>query len=282
MLILGACRDSGVEPERSQLAFVRDPSYDTVYIADPGTGAIDRQIPLPSGGSRFRLSPRGDRVAFISAGQLQVMKVDGSSLVPLAAHVVNMSWSPDGTRLVFDVSTATGAQLHVIGASGANEAVIPGAVPGGFAGLAWSPDGARIAFEGMRGGARTIFLVNPDGSDLRDFDLSLPGPDPRSTGEPTWSPDGRQLAFERYDPRTGETRLWVANVATNEARQITSSGGLSDVRPTWSPGGRMIAFLRFNGGDRSDVYVVAPNGSGARQLTATPAIREEEPQWLPR
>src|SRR5690606_8691620 len=34
---------------------------------------------------------------------------------------------------------------------------------------AWSPDGATIAFESERDGASNLFLMNPDGSDVRQI-----------------------------------------------------------------------------------------------------------------
>lgn len=286
-VFLGACRDvAGVHREASRLVFTRDSPYDTLYVANPDDGVIEQRIGLPMSASRVRLSPFGDRLALISDGQLWVMNLDGDGARVVAMNASNMTWSPDGLRLAY--VRLPGPELRLVGADGAGDVVVPGAAPGGWLGLAWSPDGVRIAFEGMRrgasGDARTIYLVNVDGTELWDFDLSLSGPEIRSSGEPTWSPDGRQLGFSRYvihDAITVEKALWVATLATGQARRITSPGGSSDVRPTWSPRGSQIAFLRFNG-DRSDVFVVRPDGKGLRQLTSTPSSREEAPHWMRR
>ena len=284
LILLAACRDAtGVVEAEADLAFVHSSPYDTLHVANPETGEIVQRIPLSMPGYGVRLSPKGDRVVIRdSQMRIWVMGLDGSD----ARHVAmggGARWSPDGTRLAYIGSP--GPELRIVNADGSADVVVPGAIPGGYGGIDWAPDGRRIAFEGMRGGHRTIYVVNTDGSQLRDIDLTLPGPESRATGSPTWSPDGRKLAFSRhvaYDLTRHETRLWVATLATRDARSITTvTGSTTDVRPDWSPDGSQIAFLRFEG-DKSDVFVVRPDGSGLRRITDTPTLREESPQWLRR
>lgn len=281
-ILLGSCGDAtGVAREKAQLTFVRSSPYDTILVANPETWEIEQEIPLPMAGIGVRMSPTGDRVAVTTgARDLWVMNADGSDARVVATGVYGMAWSRDGTRLAY--GHYPGPELRIVNADGSGDVVVPGAVPGGYSGIAWAPDGRRIAFEGMRGASRTIYVVNVDGSGLRDIDLTLPGPEIRSSGEPTWSPDGRKIAFSRhvlFGTLEDATTIWVATLATREARSITTNGGLVDVRPAWSPDGSRIAFLRFRG-DRSDVFVVRPNGTDERQITDTPDIREEYPQWV--
>ena len=284
LILPAACRDAtGVVGPKADVAFVRTSPSDTLHVANPETGEIEQRIPLSVPSYDVRLSPEGDRVVFRdSEMQIWVMGLDGSG----ARHVATgggARWSPDGTRLAY--VSSPGPELRIVNADGGGDVVVPGAVPGGFVGIDWAPDGRRIAFEGMRGGHRTIYVVNADGSQLQDIDLTLPGPESRATGWPTWSPDGRRLAFSRYvayDLTRQETRLWVATLATRDARSITTvEGSIVDLRPDWSPDGSQIAFLRSDG-QNTDVFVVRPDGSGLRQITHTPALREESPQWLRR
>jgi TolB protein len=281
---LGACGDpTGTARSPVRLAFVRAPFYDTLFVANPENGVVEQRIALPVRAVRVRLSPSGDRLAMVSGGVLWVMSSDVSGARQIVSNVLNIAWSPDGKRLAY--VRGSPQELHLIDVDGSNDTVIPGAVPGGFEGLAWSPDGGRIAFEGIRqmeiGATRTVYIVNLDGTGLRDIDLPLSGPDARASGEPTWSPDGQQLAFHRYF-RYGdgavEMKLWVVTLAAGTARRITSGDG-DDVRATWSPYGDQITFLRYNG-STADVFVVRPDGTGLRQITNTPD-REEQPQyWL--
>jgi Tol biopolymer transport system component len=216
--------------------------------------------------------------------RLWVTNLDGSNPQQVAANATNVSWSPDGKRLAY-ISRNPPQQLRLVNVDGSGDVIVPGATPGGFQGLAWSPDGGRIAFEGMRDGARTVYVINTDGTGLRDVEENLPGPGSgrRSSGEPTWSPDGKRLASHRfliYGQTSQETKLWVVTLATGDARPITTGSG-TDVRPDWSPTGELIAFLRFNDGEVPDVYVVRPDGSGLTRITDTPSERDEQPGWLP-
>jgi len=282
--LLGACHDSvGSVGPRAWLAFVREPSRDTIFVADPGSGEIEQRIALPMRVVRFRFSPAGDRLAVVSGGVLWVMNPDGSGATQLASDLSNIAWSPDGARIAY-VSASAPVQLHIVDVDGSSDVIVPGATPDGFDGLAWSPDGKRIAFEGLRdmvdyGATTTVYVINTDGTGLRDIDASLPGPDTRAAHEPAWSPDGRLIALNRhivYSAFNEEWNLWITDLAKGDGRRITT-GGTGDVRASWSPNGDQIAFVRFNG-DLNDVYVVRYDGTGLRQITDTPE-REEEPQF---
>jgi Periplasmic component of the Tol biopolymer transport system len=124
-----------------------------------------------------------------------------------------------------------------------------------------------------------VYVINTDGTGLRDIDASLPGPDGRAAHEPTWSPDGRLIALNRlmyFHTPDQEQNLWLTNVAKGDGWRITT-GGTGDVRESWSPNGDQITFLRYDG-NSNDVYVVRYDGTGLRQITDTPE-REEEPQF---
>lgn len=94
-------------------------------------------------------------------------------------------------------------------------------------------------------------------------------------GGVAWSPDGRQIVYSSSatveDPRT----LWVV-AATGGLP--TPLPGLSDVtHPDWGPDGRIV-FVQHTEGDQSDIWVVEPDGSGARVLAETPGL-DTDPRW---
>ena len=55
-----------------------------------------------------------------------------------------------------------------------------------------------------------------------------------------------------------------------------------ETAPAWSPDGEQIAFVRHEEvGRASDVWVMDPDGSGARNLTQRPDVIDTHPSWSP-
>lgn len=88
---------------------------------------------------------------------------------------------------------------------------------------AWSPDGEQIAF--MDGDADAVYLVRPDGSDLRQV---------ADGREPVWSPDGGRIALSAPD---GGINIFDLKSGTEAV--VTGDGRA----PAWSPDGKQLAFL---------------------------------------
>jgi len=65
------------------------------------------------------------------------------------------------------------------------------------------------------------------------------------------SPSGKSAAFTRQGPMTQE--VWIADVATGQAQQLTNNGR----SPVWSPDESEIAFLRPQGSDNTDSPIYA-------------------------
>src|ERR1041385_9052719 len=61
----------------------------------------------------------------------------------------------------------------------------------------------------------------------------------KSVGDPQLSPDGRWVAYSVTEPslkdNRGISRIWLADVATGQGRQLTGGGPGSDRQPRWSP-----------------------------------------------
>lgn len=130
----------------------------------------------------------------------------------------------------------------------------------------WSRDGRLIAFDGWgkteSGGGAAIFVVNPDGSNLRRL---------TEGAMPSLSPQGQRIAFSRYSLGRG---IWImsSNGPDEELVQIDEEGWGTD----WSPDGTRIAYTKYDSsganlsifniveGTRSLVF--APNESPYRQI----------------
>jgi TolB protein len=109
--------------------------------------------------------------------------------------------------------------------------------------------------------------------------------DPGGDLFPSWSPDGTRIAFHRTQP--GDPNDCIPNCVVDVyamsadgsgVAQLTSSGSSS--HPDWSPDGRLIAYVH-NDGNAPGVYVMAPDGSGQRDLTPDTTQFETQPAWSP-
>ena len=127
-------------------------------------------------------SPDGKSLAFAHSSlddgtKLYTIDPDGSGLRTMTDEAgssptsdANLSWSPDGSSLLFPTGTKA---VYVIKADGSDIRTIkaPGSAIrrfGGRFGASWSPDGSRIAMAHVDSNATDILsTVAPDGSDLR-------------------------------------------------------------------------------------------------------------------
>jgi Tol biopolymer transport system component len=143
----------------------------------------------------------------------------------------------------------------------------------------FSPDGEKIAYAASyEAGTRGIYVMNRSGNDKKALTNSNNLPE----YGPTWSPDGKKIAFvrqERVSTPEGQSDwqvdVWVMNADGSEQKKLTDDFN-HEGTPTWSPDGTEIAFV-----DGPDIWTVKPDGSGRHNLTNTPNIGEEDPDFSP-
>lgn len=95
----------------------------------------------------------------------------------------------------------------------------------------WSPDATRIAFfvdayDSQHSGG--LHTVAADGTDLVRIG---PGRDP------AWSPDGSEIAYVYGDD------IWLFDLTSEEATNLTQSTGVAESAPTWSYDGVHLAYI---------------------------------------
>ncbi|GIW03464.1 MAG: hypothetical protein KatS3mg059_0084 [Thermomicrobiales bacterium] len=156
----------------------------------------------------------------------------------------------------------------------------------------WSPDGTRLAFLSDRAerGSFRVYLIRRDGGEARPLG-DLQG----ELQAPEWSPDGTRIALLRKDPESPEekarkddrddaivvdsdprrNRLWIIDVATGKARQLTY--GTRQVWSfAWAPAGDQLAVITTDAPDMNalcepcDVWLVPAAGGLLRHLARFP------------
>ncbi len=92
-----------------------------------------------------------------------------------------------------------------------------------------------------------------------------------SAGSPRISPDGRWVVYTvtqtNFKDDAFVSQLWAASTSTPAANVQLTRGNKSSGNPQWSPDSKWIAFTSDRVGDRSQVFVIRPDGGEAIQLT---------------
>jgi dipeptidyl aminopeptidase/acylaminoacyl peptidase len=126
-----------------------------------------------------------------------VVNADGSGQRRLARNGRAPAWSPDGRTIAF----FSDSKIYLMNADGSEHRQLTKTMRGGRS-LAWSPDGRKLAFFDKGGPCPicfNLYVVNSDGSGLRNLTRKLWAAGAGSGGGPTfdpaWSPDGQMIAF---------------------------------------------------------------------------------------
>lgn len=220
-------------PDGRRLAFnTKLAGADSVAIVAITDADGSHQIVLAAGDAPD-WSHDGESIAFSRAGQIWVMRVDGSGLRQVtrsSTFKAGASWSPDGTRLAFiliqDPQSPISPRptIGIVNADGSNERILtpPGRVnvriePDGTRTVletaddanapAWSPVDDTIAFwSGIEQRYGQVWVIKADGSGSMQL---TDDPSHRNSDDPSWSPDGRKILFGTG--RSGRVELWVMN-----------------------------------------------------------------------
>jgi dipeptidyl aminopeptidase/acylaminoacyl peptidase len=98
------------------------------------------------------------------------------------------------------------------------------------------------------------------------------------------SPDGKTavygVSWTEGEPLTDYTNLWLVDIASGASRQLTS-GKWREGGAAWSPDGRQIAFLSNRVDSKAQIFLIAPDGGEARQLTKLEQGVGSGPVWSP-
>lgn len=223
-------------------------------------------------------SPLGGSVVYASNQNggffdLFLFVFDGARLTRLTTNIGNVispTFSPDGQTVLFANRAAEGTtSLWTTDITGETRDLLY-AAPSTIVAVDWSPDGQSIAFamEVDRPENYEIFLMNADGTNVRQLTRGLPG----IGGSLDWSPDSKKLLI--YAGPIGDKNIFLVDVVAETAAQITNGG--NNAASSFSPDGQWIAFNSLRNNDQADIFIIRPDGTGLNQVTHNP-----EPDWQP-
>lgn len=211
----------------------------TLYVGRTADGpeAIDR--PLLANDANPMIA--GDRLFYISGGELKVQRLD------VAAGTLR----GEATRL------AEGLRVNAYGFGNADVALALTEAGGGWRG---TPARATVAFVGATPSPRTFTTVDTGGRPIASFD-------PADTRDMRVSPDGEHLAYEQIDDETGTREIWAMNLRRQSRVRLTQHAA-EDLMPVWSRDGRTIYFLSRRTGRNALFAVAAQGGQREQELFA--------------
>jgi dipeptidyl aminopeptidase/acylaminoacyl peptidase len=242
----------------SLVAYVRSGD---VYVSK---GPAEARLTRDGGYSRPRWSPDGKQLALLKAGQLWIMKADGTAKRRLTTRAASgPSWSPDGTSIAFaSLSCSGGPGVYQISAT------VSGAQP-------------RVLFPAD---CRDVAL--PAEPAIRATEATVLTDRLRTDDAVAWSPDGTRVAFRGGNcESTYDACLSVGTVATGGEATVAAygGGGLQTsgfaVVPNWRSDGAKLTWTAFQQGetvaDNQPVHLVEYDAiSGAKRIVGGALDRE--------
>jgi TolB protein len=129
----------------------------------------------------------------------------------------------------------------------------------------------QIAFISKASGAKELYVMNLDGSSIRQItrDRSI-------SGSPSFSPDASQVAYTSY--KSGYPDVYVVNLKTGQRNRVAAFPGLNS-GATFSPSGNRLALTLSKSGN-PEIYTMSSGGGSLVRVTKTRGT-EASPSWSP-
>ena len=203
-----------------------------LYLMDPDGSNVQKVFDKWKRRSGGRWSPDGKQITYTSfeKGQwtVYIASIDNKKEERVALGGSG-DWSPDGTKLVMTVGWPERMRIVMLDPQTGKQKFIfpPEAGPSWMGGgIEWSPISNKLAFSWLHQvplrefvETETIYIVNPDGTDLQQI---VPDGGLRAVN-PTWSPRGDTLLYQKLAPGN-KWKIFKIGLDGGQPVQLTEPG----------------------------------------------------------
>jgi Tol biopolymer transport system component len=266
-----------------------------IYAGDLGSGTSHRIVTSSDFERNPLVAPDGTRFAFLrtTAGSkldsfdLVIADIDGANARTVSTTKVHdgdpAAWSPDSTFLLMMNSAE---ELWRYNADGTPPTLVAHQA---MARTFLPPDGSKVLYEDLTSAARSLGIMNADGSD-RHVIYTIPAAetaDGCDYGAVLVTPDGSRIVFQRRPAEESEgCRAYVMNVDGSGARRLTTdTHSVFEGNLALSPDGSQVAFNRWDNSVGAwaiqPIGVVSLAGGAARSVGPKPVGDGAAFEWSP-
>jgi Tol biopolymer transport system component len=266
-----------------------------------------------SGADTEHTTAQGSDIVYQTGGiagdGIYLMASDGSDVRPLledpGGPQFHPDWSPDGSRIAFELEDEDSWDIWSAAADGSDPALLvdrapcPEGVCLGVSNPAWSPDGQSVAYWRAYVAPGDVLRSDIEVMDIATGETRVIASAPPGTvyEHPRWTPNSASLVYtftSFTDPVDLETHTGGGIAIVSTATPGAEPRGLTDPTlfasyPDVRASDGLIVFTTHDLGEfkdpapASNLYTIRPDGSGLTQLTdyGPGERRAGQPTWTP-
>ena len=231
------------------------------------------------------------KIYYRTSGDEDEMTFFFPGIIEDTSYNAGLSWSPDGSRIVFMSNGGSGNyDLYLLSSVGTDEVLRLTESPEKDSHPHWSPSGDRLVFVSGRTGSAEIFMLDLSSGIVHQLSRGS-----KTFLYPQWSPNGKKIAMI-YGSSDNHDIYVIEDLQNpfHSVRKLTT-WQYDDLRPVWSPDGTKIAFYsNFNPTADPKIWsiIVLDTDKGiaslgedelASRVVATNVVPDIErgPAWMP-